>query len=243
MGKRTYQSFAQSSKKSRSNGYSTGARGASTTSVLRRARTSSAGRMWPYQKAGMSMLWDPFPAKVTAVMRYNATITLAADQAGAPVHHIFRANSIFDPDQTGLGHQPYGHDTYMQIYNHYKVNSATIVVTSLSNNKGMLGCTVTDDTTVNGDFDTVKEIKGTRMTPLNDGSEFNGKVVQYFNRNQIFDQNIDGLGANFGQNPSEKSYFDVWYTAQTEVATSTLVCNVCITYNVSMWELKDLGNS
>lgn len=33
----------------------------------------------------------------------------------------FRANSIFDPDATGVGHQPYGRDTLAEVWQSYKV--------------------------------------------------------------------------------------------------------------------------
>lgn len=55
-----------------------------------------------------------------ATLRYTdflgiSTTTLAGNQ------YVFRLNSIFDPDLTGTGHQPYGHDTLALIYNRYRV--------------------------------------------------------------------------------------------------------------------------
>lgn len=223
--------------------YGTGAKGASNSNKLYAGKTSSSGRTWPYQKPGLSMLWDPFPAKATALMRYNTTIQLTADVASIPGYHLFRCNSINDPDYTGVGHQPYGHDTYATIYNHYKVNSATIVITPLENKTGFLGCTLTDDASVALGFDSVKEVKGTRMIPLVPSGTNSGKVVQYFNRNQVFDPNIDGLGAAMNQNPTEATMFHVWFAPLNSTSTGTLYCNVSIVFNVSMWELKDLGQS
>lgn len=189
------------------------------------------------------MLWDPFPAKATAMLRYAETITLAPT-AGVPDTYIFRANSIFDPDYSGVGHQPYGHDTYQSIYNHYKVNYATIVITPMDSSAGTLGCSITDDTTVSGSYTGIKETKGTRMIPLNGGVNIQpGKVIQYYNKNQVFAPDVDGTGANFGANPSEGAYFHVWFTAKNQTASASCAVNVQITYNVTMWELKDLGLS
>ncbi len=36
-------------------------------------------------------------------------------------NQIINMNSIFDPDRTGVGHQPYLHDTFAEIYNRYRV--------------------------------------------------------------------------------------------------------------------------
>ena len=38
-----------------------------------------------------------------------------------PAHYIFNLNSLYDPDRSGTGHQPYGFDTYTTLYNRYRV--------------------------------------------------------------------------------------------------------------------------
>lgn len=228
-----------------SRNYGTGAKGPSGSRALYAPKTTSSGRTWPYQRPGISMVWDPFPAKATVIMRYNTTITLTSDVAGIAGYHLFRANSIFDPDQTGVGHQPYGRDIYAQIYNHYKVNSSTIVVTPVDAKTGFVGCTITDDTSVNLGFDNVKEVKGTRMIPMTSPGNNNGKVIQQYNSSQIFEPNYDttGITAAMGNNPSEQSYFHVWFTPQLSTSTGDVKVNISISYNVSMWELQDLGQS
>jgi len=227
---------------SRSRSRLTGARGTSRSTFTPKARTSFKSKIWPYQKRGSSQLWDPFPSRVTAILRYNETVTITPT-AGLAGHYLFSCNSIFDPNVTGTGHQPYGRDSYAAIYNHYKVNSSTIVITPTENFDGMIGCTITDDTSVNSSFDTVKEVKNTVMKAMG----ANGtpeKVVQYYNKNQVFgDSESVANGASFGSGPSEQSYFDVWACGKDSSTSDTFTLNISISYNVSMWELKDLGQS
>lgn len=40
----------------------------------------------------------------------------------------FRANSIFDPDYTGVGHQPRGHDQYANFFRTYRVHAVLVEV-------------------------------------------------------------------------------------------------------------------
>jgi hypothetical protein len=43
--------------------------------------------------------------------------------AGAVNDQIYRANSVFDPDRTGGGHQPLGFDQAAALYNRYRVHA------------------------------------------------------------------------------------------------------------------------
>jgi hypothetical protein len=42
------------------------------------------------------------------------------------VQNVFRGNSPYDPDQTGVGNQPYGYDEMAALYDYYHVDSSTI---------------------------------------------------------------------------------------------------------------------
>lgn len=220
---------------------STGAKRYTNSALIKRSRTTGENQIWPYRGMGLNQVFDPFPSQIRAKMRYCATKTLNPT-LGVADHVLFRANGIFDPDQTGVGHQPYGHDTYQSIYNHYLVESATIVITPTENADGMIGCGLTDDTTVQANFDTIKEVKGTAMKAMGaNGTPMN--VVQYYNRNQIYNPHQEDGYAVFGQDPNELTYFHVWATAKDSTSSDTFTVNVSITYTVSMWELKDLGQS
>lgn len=71
--------------------------------------------------------------RILTTLQYNTNISLnptigSLGSAGANVW-VFNANSIFDPDQTGTGHQPMYADDFDGLYNRYRVNYAQITVT------------------------------------------------------------------------------------------------------------------
>jgi len=164
---------------------------------------------------------------------------------GLTARNLFRANSIHDPDATlASGHQPYGHDTYATIYNHYNVRSATITVTPTQSTNGIFGITLADDGTVEGDYDTVREQKNTVVGVITDGGTPT-TLTQYFNVNRSFDVPFQkSTSAQFGATPSEQMFFHVWVEGPTstfEQGSINLLVN--ITYLVDMWELRELGQS
>lgn len=201
-------------------------------------------KTWPYRTPGWGPMWDPFPNQATAIMRYSEVISLNPGIA-TPAAYLFRANSIFDPNFSGIGHQPYGHDTYSSIYNHYCVTSSVITVQSTTSANGVFGVSVTDDTVVQADYDTIRETKGTAVaTMLSGGSP--PKIYQKYNRRAQFGdlQNVNAQSANFGANPAELSIFHLWAEGTDSGADpGVFKFMVTITYVVRMWELKDLGQS
>jgi len=68
-----------------------------------------------------------FPISIMKKLRYVDTITLNPSSVALALH-AFRANSIYDPDYTGTGHQPRGTDNIMPtLYNHYTVVGSKMV--------------------------------------------------------------------------------------------------------------------
>lgn len=68
-----------------------------------------------------------------AVLQYMQDISLnptpnALGATGANMWQ-FQANSLYDPDTTGVGHQPMYFDNFMEVYWRYRVNYAQITVT------------------------------------------------------------------------------------------------------------------
>lgn len=66
-----------------------------------------------------------FPVKANVKLKYSATISLNAG-ANSRAINSFRANSVFDPDFTGVGHQPLGFDQWAAVYGAYRVTKCTV---------------------------------------------------------------------------------------------------------------------
>lgn len=111
-----------------------------------------------------------FPDKLMTHLRYHDTVILSS-VAGAPVGYLFRLNSTFDPDYTGVGHQPLYRDTFASLYNHYVVTRAwgTIKCLNPSASPWIVGYNFDDDTSISGTINTLAEqnhSKKSILTPL-----------------------------------------------------------------------------
>lgn len=69
---------------------------------------------------------NPVAQRYICKMKYSDTFQLTA--AGGSVYR-FNLNSIFDPNRSGVGHQPYGRDQFATLYNRYRVFKATYTLT------------------------------------------------------------------------------------------------------------------
>jgi len=65
------------------------------------------------------------PQTKYVTLTYCETIGIA-NGTGAPSIYAYRLNSIYDPNYTGTGHQPLGHDEWAQLYTKYEVLSSKI---------------------------------------------------------------------------------------------------------------------
>lgn len=65
-------------------------------------------------------------------MPYTQQISLNPLTA-VTAYNVFRANSIFDPDATGTGHQPLSRDEYASLYENYTVLGAKCTATFIPN--------------------------------------------------------------------------------------------------------------
>lgn len=73
------------------------------------------------------------PSKQCLKLQYFDQITINPPVGDQPGRYIFRANSIFDPDYTGVGHQPLGFDQWMTLYTRYHVIGAKCTATFVAN--------------------------------------------------------------------------------------------------------------
>jgi len=192
---------------------------------------------------------NPFPLQQIVKMRYCCTQQLNAS-AGGSDKWIFCANNIFDPDQTGAGHQPYGHDTWQLVYNHYEVIKSRISVTFTADNNSVtntatqiVGIAIKDDLTMESNFDTIREAKGAHYGLMNTQSK--KTISNGYNMKRMFPRSSStSTGSAFGSSPTEQAFFQCFVTG-VNLAVDPAPTNLMVTidYTVRLWELKDLGQS
>lgn len=71
---------------------------------------------------------DPFPATMRRTFTYCQTFSLSSGNGLLGTQQAFRLNSLYDPDYTGAGHQPYGFDQMSGLYSMYRVDRAKFEV-------------------------------------------------------------------------------------------------------------------
>lgn len=66
-----------------------------------------------------------FPDRLFVKLNYSDTYAFTTT-LGIATQQVFRGNSVFDPDQTGVGHQPYAFDQWANFYGYYRVHGSKI---------------------------------------------------------------------------------------------------------------------
>lgn len=95
---------------------------------LRRRKTTSSLVMVP-RKQMPGFKGHPFGKQFYTKLRYNEAHTFGASSTvNFASNYKYCLNSLYDPNVSGVGHQPMGFDTLMSIYEKYTVVAAKITV-------------------------------------------------------------------------------------------------------------------
>lgn len=91
----------------------------------RRIKSTHGGRkpgtsIAPKNTVSMWHVASSMPYKLRNRMKFSSVIAFTT-VAGAYGEYVFRMNSLYDPDQTGVGSQPTGFDQWATFYNLYRV--------------------------------------------------------------------------------------------------------------------------
>lgn len=197
-----------------------------------------------------------FPRCQLVRMVYFAQIRI--DPAGTPGFHIFRANSVHDPDYTAGGHQPMYHDQYAAVYRKYKVVSSKIQVTGTNdysdqaNTMGNLIVVMPSlSPTTYGSITEACESKGVRYTqcqerrPCKVTNTFSAKkFLSLSNVKDASELEGDLADISVSGNPTKPVYFVIGAYPLYQAQNSYPAClNVRIQYNALVYDLKDQSGS
>lgn len=186
-----------------------------------------------------------FPPVLLTKLRYCESYTLSVT-SGSIGKQVNSLNSIFDPDQTGSGHQPMYRDTYAAIYDQYAVVSSRITVTyvNLFTATGVhIGLVKDDNTTTSSTYSTLMEQNMGKHTLLStrDGALSSKTMSLTFDCKK--DLGIDPYASetyktDLGSNPTETYDCLSWATPVDGTSTGSVQIAVEIEYLVLFTELS-----
>lgn len=166
-------------------------RGTRNVAMLRRA-ARSYGRGTVYRPL------TPFPNSKLVRHKYVDVVTMSAGGGpGLSTTYQFRTNSMYDPDYTGVGHQPLFRDEMAAQYKSYTVLYSKIKVTFPlgTNSEFAYLLWADDDTAVPSDANTTQEQHSTRIERA-DKRNRPFTLKGYFNAAKWFRTNKAGLLAD-----------------------------------------------
>jgi len=168
---------------------------------------------------------------------------------------VFRGNSIFDPDLTGVGHQPLGHDQWANFYEYYRVLGSSIVVDfATQDTADSVLCVIvpSEESTVldSGNGDTYGESNYAKTKLLNFRGGYDAVTLgSYISTEKALgvhrvDSGFDEAAA-FGANPSAGAawFWHVYVGTRSGAGPPSCDVSVKITYIVECMKRKQLTQS
>ena len=198
---------------------------------------------------------NPYPFRETVKLRYNEYVTF--NPTGPIATLQFSANSLYDPNASLGGHQPFMYDKMADNYNHYLVLGSKITVTFWTEDAAgiygaIAGIKLADDLYIapTGGVQTVIEhgpkYSTWRFLRTNANDNHNPVTVtktfsakKFFGIKDIKD-NRGEMGAAINANPTESAYF-ILFASHPDQSTDLPIihANVTIDYIANFSEPKD----
>lgn len=185
-----------------------------------------------------------FPDQLMAKLRYHDSQALSSI-SGSIAKYVYLWNSTYDPDYTGVGHQPLYRDTFAGIYDQYSVVSATCKITFVNTSSVpyLVGAVIDDDVTTSTTRDTLCEQTHGKhfLVPALTGSLSSKTFTMTWDCKKIL--NIDPFTSEayktpIGSNPAEQSILTLWSTPFDGVTSSALAFDIEFEQTVLWTELQ-----
>lgn len=200
-----------------------------------------------YKKFNQLKASSGFPPSLYTKVVFSESYQMNST-TGSIVNQTFSGNSAFDPDYTGVGHQPYFYDQLTAVYNSYIVYASKIEIVAGTNS-------VTDTrlilrpaipNTGIADMDLECERPGAKCVYVNAGSAPT-KVSMLRKTSQVFGTQSKNLDENFqaasNANPNNRWYWLVGTRPTDESSTAAVQMTVKITYYCRFFDRATVGSS
>lgn len=222
------------------------------TRMPRRAKRKPRPPRRRYRKQGQltgNYVSKPLGNYRKVVTRYvENQISINPGAAGIADNYIFSANGLYDPNITGVGHQPIGFDQFMLMYDHYTVIGSKIKCTFINTDgstPAQVGISLKDNVAAETDIRRNIENALCKYKTIGaTGSGDSNKAIitmtfstrKFFRKKSIIAES-DYKGTS-SANPTEQAYFHCWGAPIASVDPTSIQLFVEIEYIAILTEPK-----
>lgn len=192
---------------------------------------------------------EPVPCGQTVTMSYVSSFSTTS--AGGSGSVQFRLASIFDPDFTGAGHQPLGHDQWANFYQRYRVLKAEwevqFINEAAANQAQCCGFVVTE-TSTGLPFFVLSEYPGSELALISSSEQtvsrkMKGSVNVSKYEGDLGAKYDKDYTAQFGANPVRDLFLNIGSFNCSGSGTVQTVGYIKIIYTVRLYDRIDLNAS
>lgn len=186
---------------------------------------------------------QPIPARYICKMKYSENVT--TDSNG---HYVFNLNSVYDPNRTGIGHQPYGFDVLSGLYNRYRVISCGWRISSPTASYRQIGCIPSNDLSILWDINELKENPRARYVVQSVGGgtmTLSGKqyIPALMGRTKSQYMSDDSYSSVVTTSPSELALLYIVTATNAGVIEPGAQVQVLFEYTVEWFDIKRITQS
>lgn len=188
---------------------------------------------------------NPCPATMMTKMNY---VDVKQINVAAPSgQHLYRLCSIFDPDLTGVGHQPIGHDQWATFYGRYRVLGCAYEIKAVSNGDGNAFQFYVGISETSSPGTAITEHPSTQIEVLPRGQQEVKTISGYCDTVKFegdpgsrFDKDYS---APFGNNPARELFLVIGGNNILAASDVNIQFSIKLTYYVRMYDRIDLSQS
>lgn len=223
--------------------------GAPKRSLIRRKRLARSRRYLTNVNRGL----QPIAQRSIVKMKYAEAVPITWSLGSSSNVYRFNLNSIFDPNRSGTGHQPYAHDTFQTLYNRYRVIGCkwNIFTTGYSGAIQVAAQPANEELYTSSN--TVSEVRENPRTkyiiqlPNASVRKLSGytSIPSLVGRTKVQYMADDRYQAQFGASPNELAILNVvaGYMDDSSSASGQAIINIEMTYTVECFDVKHLAQS
>ncbi len=209
-------------------------------------------------KRYLNHLWakSPFAPIMNVEMVYSEVAQLKSGVGGVFTSQIYRANDMFDPYFTGVGHQPYGRDTLATLYNKYKVLGVKVELTFTDPKEDGIACALmtsspNEPISLAGlTVSQAQEKPNVTIKFLNNTGNQITKINHSYPMHRLaqitplqFKANIDTYAGLSSASPDQTPYIRVGVADVNDNINSECMCLIKFTYYTQWYDRKILSSS